>query len=58
MDMRRESLIQAIGMTEQEAAEYSTDFLFQTYVELHEFHKTTDDAIEQMLEVSYFKTLE
>lgn len=58
MDMRRESLIQAIGMTAEEAAEYSTDFLFQTYVELHEFHKTTDDAIEQMLEVSYFNRLE
>ena len=56
--MTRDDLIQAIGMTEQDAVEYSTDFLFQTYVELHEFHKTTDDAIEQMLEVSYFKTLE
>ena len=56
--MTRDDLIQAIGMTTQDAAEYSTAFLFQTYVELHEFHKTTDDAIEQMLEVSDFKTLE
>jgi hypothetical protein len=58
MDMRREPLIQAIGMSESEAANYSTDLLFQTYMELNEFHKVTDNEIEQMLDVSFLESLE
>jgi len=56
--MRREPLIQAIGMSESEAANYSTDLLFQTYMELNEFHKVTDNEIEQMLDVSFLESLE